>query len=68
MAYFDVNNNTPLFTEEVYEVTVRENSPLSVLIVTVIASDSDVGGNAVVTYQLLPSCDSGTFNIKGGGL
>ena len=67
MAYFDVNNNTPLFTE-VYEVTVRENSLLSVLIVTVIASDSDVGGNAVVTYQLLPSCDSGTFNINGGGL
>ena len=60
----DVNDNTPVFTEEVYEVTVQENSPLSALIVTVIANDSDVGANAVVTYQLLPSSDSGTFNIN----
>jgi len=60
----DVNDNIPVFTEQVYEVTVEENFPLFVPIATVTANDSDIGVNAIITYQLLPSSNSGTFNVN----
>ncbi|XP_065908820.1 protocadherin Fat 4-like [Dysidea avara] len=60
----DVNDNTPLFTEQVYEVTVEENFPLFVAVVTVVANDSDIGTNAIITYQLLPSSNSGIFAVN----
>ena len=60
----DVNDNTPVFTEQVYEVTVKENFPLFVPVITVTANDSDIGMNAIITYQLLPSSDSTTFYVN----
>ena len=60
----DVNDNTPVFSEQVYMIEIQENFPQFVPFVIVMANDSDVGTNAVVAYQLLPSPNSGLFGIN----
>ncbi|KAM4621342.1 protocadherin alpha-8-like [Polymixia lowei] len=49
----DVNDNAPSFTEPVFSVYLKENSPIGVIIYTVTAFDPDVNENAKTTYSLL---------------
>ncbi|KAM5289391.1 protocadherin-8 isoform 2-T2 [Ctenodactylus gundi] len=49
----DENDNAPLFTRPVYEVSVRENNPPGAYLATVVARDPDLGRNGQVTYRLL---------------
>nr|XP_010971608.1 LOW QUALITY PROTEIN: protocadherin-8 [Camelus bactrianus] len=49
----DENDNAPLFTRPVYEVSVRENTPPGAYLATVAARDPDLGRNGQVTYRLL---------------
>ncbi|KAM7110936.1 protocadherin-8 isoform 2-T2 [Molossus nigricans] len=49
----DENDNAPLFTQRVYEVSVRENNPPGAYLATVAARDPDLGRNGQVTYRLL---------------
>ncbi|XP_075399256.1 protocadherin beta-1 [Tenrec ecaudatus] len=50
----DINDNPPVFQEDSYILTVRENNSPAVFIGKVHAEDLDVGENAQVTYSLLP--------------
>ncbi|XP_063786132.1 protocadherin gamma-B2-like [Pseudophryne corroboree] len=47
----DVNDNFPIFTQEVYKVTLNENMPLNTIVVIVKANDNDEGSNAEITYS-----------------
>ncbi|XP_069825366.1 protocadherin gamma-B1-like isoform X22 [Dendropsophus ebraccatus] len=47
----DINDNSPVFTQDVYKVSVRENIPVNSTILQVSASDEDEGVNAQVTYS-----------------
>ncbi|XP_031443180.1 protocadherin alpha-3-like isoform X3 [Clupea harengus] len=47
----DVNDNTPVFTEEVYSVTLHENSAIGTTVVQVNATDLDEGLNGEVIYS-----------------
>uniref|UniRef100_A0A670IIP7 Cadherin domain-containing protein n=1 Tax=Podarcis muralis TaxID=64176 RepID=A0A670IIP7_PODMU len=47
----DANDNPPVFTQEVYEVSVRENSPAGSPILQVAASDRDEGSNSQISYS-----------------
>ncbi|KAM3924472.1 protocadherin gamma-B1-like [Leptodactylus fuscus] len=47
----DINDNSPVFTQDVYKVSVRENIPVNTTILQVSASDEDEGVNAQVTYS-----------------
>ncbi|XP_042165375.1 protocadherin beta-16-like isoform X28 [Oncorhynchus tshawytscha] len=50
----DANDNTPVFSENAYKVSVPENAPLGSLVVTVTAIDADEGANGEVTYGFGP--------------
>ncbi|CAJ0938573.1 unnamed protein product [Ranitomeya imitator] len=47
----DINDNSPVFTQDVYKVSVRENIPVNSTILQVSASDEDEGINAQITYS-----------------
>ena len=47
----DANDNVPVFTQPVYEVSLPENSSLDTPVVQVSASDADEGANGEVTYE-----------------
>ncbi|XP_044136964.1 protocadherin gamma-B1-like [Bufo gargarizans] len=48
----DINDNSPIFTQDVYKVSVRENIPVNSTILQVSASDEDEGINAKITYSI----------------
>ncbi|XP_062986159.1 protocadherin gamma-A4-like isoform X20 [Elgaria multicarinata webbii] len=48
----DANDNAPVFTQPVYEVSVKENIPKGSTIVTISATDLDEGINGEVKYSL----------------
>ncbi|XP_053501582.1 protocadherin beta-16-like isoform X5 [Ictalurus furcatus] len=47
----DANDNTPVFSQSVYKVTLAENAPLGAEVVTVSATDADEGVNGEVSYE-----------------
>lgn len=58
----DENDNPPLFSKSLYEVSVLENNIPGSYVTTVVARDSDVGKNAKVSYKVLDS------EVPGGSL
>lgn len=51
----DVNDNAPVFLQNSYSVDVAENNSPGTPIVSISASDPDVGDNARLSYSILPS-------------
>ncbi|XP_055015340.1 protocadherin gamma-A3-like [Boleophthalmus pectinirostris] len=49
----DVNDNSPVFTESLVNIYLKENSAVGSVIKTVTAADADVDQNGHVTYSLL---------------
>uniref|UniRef100_A0AAY5K365 Cadherin domain-containing protein n=1 Tax=Esox lucius TaxID=8010 RepID=A0AAY5K365_ESOLU len=71
VTVLDVNDNIPVFSKNVYKVSLPENSPLDTVVVTVSASDADIGANGEVTYDFSSISDkaSTVFSIdKGTGV
>ena len=50
----DENDHPPVFTQDVYGRTVRENNSINVQLLQVNATDEDEGPNARITYTLHP--------------
>ncbi|KAM9850314.1 protocadherin Fat 2 [Aulostomus maculatus] len=48
----DINDNSPLCEQLVYTEVVMENSPSSMFVLKVSASDADVGANGQISYTL----------------
>nr|XP_006816965.1 PREDICTED: protein dachsous-like [Saccoglossus kowalevskii] len=59
----DMNNNGPQFYPTSYEVDVAESLVVGERIVTVSATDGDLGNNARITYTLRASQYAGNFGI-----
>ncbi|KAI2804340.1 hypothetical protein BLOT_003322, partial [Blomia tropicalis] len=57
----DVNDNSPIFEHDIYNVTVMENLPIGFTVLQVSATDSDKGQNSEFKYVLKD--DSGAFQI-----
>ncbi|XP_074694471.1 protocadherin beta-15-like [Strix aluco] len=51
IVVLDVNDNSPVFTEELYIGQVLENSPEGSVVLSVVATDQDAGPNGDITYQ-----------------
>ncbi|XP_039976661.1 protocadherin alpha-3-like [Xiphias gladius] len=47
----DVNDNSPVFTKELYSATLKENVPLGTVVIQVNATDLDQGANAEIIYS-----------------
>ncbi|XP_075199491.1 protocadherin Fat 4-like [Anomaloglossus baeobatrachus] len=66
----DINDNSPVFTQDVYKVSVRENIPVNSTILQVSASDEDEGVNAQITYSISTTAknilQTFTINPKNG--
>ncbi|XP_036933403.1 protocadherin beta-16-like isoform X38 [Acanthopagrus latus] len=52
ITVLDVNDNAPVFTQNIYKASVKENSPTGTLITEVSASDADKGSNGEVSYVI----------------
>ncbi|XP_029556891.1 protocadherin beta-16 isoform X16 [Salmo trutta] len=52
VTVLDANDNIPIFSQDVYKVSLPENSPLGTIIATVRATDADEGANGDVMYDL----------------
>ncbi|XP_030648028.1 protocadherin beta-16-like [Chanos chanos] len=51
VTVLDANDNVPVFSKNVYRVSLSENSPVGTLVLTVSATDADEGVNGEVTYE-----------------
>ncbi|XP_056372750.1 protocadherin gamma-B5-like isoform X17 [Hyla sarda] len=62
----DLNDNAPIFTQNVYKVSVKENIPVNSTILQVSASDEDEGVNAQITYSFSTTANNilNTFIIN----
>uniref|UniRef100_A0A8C5MC27 Cadherin domain-containing protein n=1 Tax=Leptobrachium leishanense TaxID=445787 RepID=A0A8C5MC27_9ANUR len=47
----DVNDNFPLFAQEIYKVSISENTLTNFTVLRVTATDKDEGSNAQITYS-----------------
>ncbi|OWF41280.1 protocadherin gamma-B5-like [Mizuhopecten yessoensis] len=54
----DLNDNPPIFTKSVYNVTVKEDTLPNTSILQVKATDKDAGENGRVTYRIVPTTDT----------
>ncbi|XP_077042459.1 protocadherin beta-15-like [Agelaius phoeniceus] len=52
IVILDVNDNAPIFTQDVYHGQVLENTSEGSVVLTVLASDPDAGLNGDISYQL----------------
>uniref|UniRef100_A0A669B0U8 Protocadherin-16 n=1 Tax=Oreochromis niloticus TaxID=8128 RepID=A0A669B0U8_ORENI len=58
----DVNDNSPTFTQDLYQVAVSEHLPAGSAVITVTATDRDSGDNGKITYRVMSST-KGVFYI-----
>ncbi|XP_005381181.1 PREDICTED: protocadherin gamma-B1 [Chinchilla lanigera] len=62
----DANDNAPMFSQDIYRVTLQENMPPGTSVLRVVATDQDEGVNAEITYAFLnaPASTSLLFNLN----
>ena len=58
----DINDNAPMFDEELVTVEVLENVSIGLPLATISASDVDIGNNVIIQYRLL--ANEATFAIN----
>ena len=60
----DENDNAPLFTEDVYNLSVVENSERGIIVTQLTANDLDIGSNANVSFAIVSGNTDNTFIIN----
>ncbi|XP_062870803.1 protocadherin beta-16-like [Trichomycterus rosablanca] len=51
ISVLDANDNSPVFSQSVYKVRLREDAPLGMTVATLNATDADEGANGKVIYE-----------------
>ncbi|XP_030428446.1 protocadherin gamma-B5-like [Gopherus evgoodei] len=64
----DANDNPPVFTEEIYKVSLKENLPNGSLVLQVKATDEDEGSYGKITYYFsnIPQSSRHLFSLDSG--
>lgn len=52
ITLLDINDNSPLFDSPSYQTSVSENATIGTPVLTVIATDADIGNNGLVTFSI----------------
>ncbi|NXB17503.1 PCDGH protein, partial [Rhagologus leucostigma] len=71
----DANDNPPVFAQDRYHASLREDAPLGSIVLNVTASDADAGTNAHITYgfgkmptkvlqKFVVGAESGTITLQ----
>ncbi|XP_054024234.1 protocadherin gamma-B5-like isoform X4 [Dryobates pubescens] len=71
----DANDNAPVFAQDRYRVSLREDAPLGSMVLNVSATDADAGTNARITYgfgktpakvlqKFMVNAESGTIMLQ----
>ncbi|KAM8968719.1 protocadherin-23 [Sarcophilus harrisii] len=69
MVYvMDVNDNPPLFPQDFYQVTLPEMTPVGSSILTVSATDQDIGINGRISYKILSSAEGFSVDPQNGSI
>ncbi|XP_042319263.1 protocadherin gamma-B5-like isoform X11 [Sceloporus undulatus] len=65
ITVIDANDNPPVFTQKMYMVNLRENTPSGSLVVQVKATDKDAGSNSHINYAFrnIPEHAHQTFKL-----
>ncbi|KAK2834290.1 hypothetical protein Q7C36_014991 [Tachysurus vachellii] len=63
VTVLDVNDNSPVFSQPIYRVSLSENIPKNSLVVTVSATDKDKGSNGEITYSFSQSSGKEAMEI-----
>ncbi|XP_034738792.1 protocadherin alpha-3-like [Etheostoma cragini] len=59
----DVNDNAPVFSKDVYSVTLDENAPVGTTVIQVNATDLDDGANGEIVYSFSKSMNQNMLNM-----
>uniref|UniRef100_A0A8C4TK00 Cadherin domain-containing protein n=1 Tax=Erpetoichthys calabaricus TaxID=27687 RepID=A0A8C4TK00_ERPCA len=63
----DVNDNPPIFTQNLYQITLPEDTPVDSYVLTVSAIDRDSGLNAEISFRLYSSPFKGFYISSENG-
>ncbi|XP_029412632.1 protocadherin-23 isoform X2 [Nannospalax galili] len=64
ITVLDVNDETPVFTQYPYEVSVKENQSPGAFVTRVEAKDTDSGVNSKLQFEIMPGPFFGLFEIN----
>ncbi|KAJ7419526.1 hypothetical protein WISP_53472 [Willisornis vidua] len=64
IVVLDVNDETPVFTKQLYETAVRENEDPGKFVIKVEAVDRDAGLNSLLWYEILPGIGYEKFKMN----
>nr|XP_060630204.1 protocadherin gamma-B5-like isoform X18 [Anolis sagrei ordinatus] len=61
----DANDNPPIFTQDVYKISLHESAPIGSQVLQVLASDKDEGTNAQIRYEFsnIPANSQRKFSL-----
>ncbi|XP_060630205.2 protocadherin gamma-B5-like isoform X20 [Anolis sagrei] len=61
----DANDNPPIFTQDVYKISLHESAPVGSQVLQVLASDKDEGTNAQIRYEFsnIPANSQRIFSL-----
>ena len=60
----DINDNSPMFKEDIENISVKESAPLGAELPVTVAEDSDIGNNSVQSYEIVERNDNRIFDLK----
>lgn len=64
----DVNDNSPIFVDSPYSVRVPEHTNINTFLLQVVAEDLDLGTNAEVFYEIVPSISEFQIDAESGNI
>ncbi|KAM9849746.1 protocadherin Fat 4-like [Aulostomus maculatus] len=63
IVVFDINDNRPTFSQDVYQITIQENIPIGTSVFRINATDPDEGVNGEIEYGLSKTLKKTVYDI-----